>query len=51
MPDLYSTPSKYLEYKFLSKSDEVLITRPVCPNADSRYQILIYQCQVHPRRF
>ena len=50
MSDLYSAPSKYLEFKFLSKSDEVLILEPICSNIDFRYKILKQRCQIRTQR-
>ena len=40
---LHSTPSKFLECKFSSKSGEVLSMGPIYLKIDFRYKILKYQ--------
>ena len=45
MLDLHSTPSKFLECKFLSESVKFLNLGPICLKIDFRYKILTYQCQ------
>ena len=46
MSDLYSTHSKYLEFKFLSKSDEFLLLGPICSNIDFRYKLWKYKLYI-----
>ena len=45
MLDLHSTPSKFLECKFSSKSAKVLNLRPNCLKTDFGCTVLKYQCQ------
>ena len=46
----HSTPSKFLECKFSSKSGEVLNLGPSCLKIDFRYKIMKYQCQTRTQR-
>ena len=46
MSDQYSPPSKCLDSKFSSKSDEVLSLGPICLNIDFSYKVLKDQRQI-----
>ena len=50
MSDSYSTPSKYLEYKFSSKPFEILSLIPISLNIDFRYKTLKYYFQIRTQR-
>ena len=50
MSDSYSTPSKYLEYKFSSKPFEILSLIPISVNIDFRYKTLKYYFQIRTQR-
>ena len=50
MLDLHSTPCKFLECKFSSKSSKVLDLGTIYLKIDFRYKILKYQCQTCTQR-